>query len=202
MLKIVEPRHAYLLMNHGPVTLITAEHAGRANIMAASWVMPLDFSPPKVLAVIDKKTFTRGLIEASGTFAINLPTRAIAEGTLAAGHVSVLDHAESSFDKFDAFKLKRFASPKLNLPFVEACAAWLECKVIREPHNESTYDLFIAEVVGAYADDQYFANGRWLATSANGAPQPATLHYTAGQHFFESAGLFEVTPAQASSQLK
>jgi flavin reductase (DIM6/NTAB) family NADH-FMN oxidoreductase RutF len=194
MLKLVEPRHAYLLMNHGPVTLITAQHEGRANVMAAAWAMFIDFVPPKLLVVIDKKTYTRGLIESSGMFAINLPTRAIAEQTLAVGHVSAQDHAPEVFDKFEAFGLKRFASPKLGLPFVEGCAAWLECKVINEPHNESTYDLFIAEVQGAYADDQFFAGGRWLTDAANGTAQPATLHYTAGQHFFESAGLFEVKP--------
>jgi flavin reductase (DIM6/NTAB) family NADH-FMN oxidoreductase RutF len=39
------------LLNHGPTTLVTFEHAGVRNVMAASWAMPLDFDPPKVLLV-------------------------------------------------------------------------------------------------------------------------------------------------------
>jgi flavin reductase (DIM6/NTAB) family NADH-FMN oxidoreductase RutF len=31
----------YLLLNHGPVTLVTSAHAGGANVMAAAWAMPL-----------------------------------------------------------------------------------------------------------------------------------------------------------------
>ena len=31
------------LLNHGPTTLVTFEHAGVRNVMAASWAMPLDF---------------------------------------------------------------------------------------------------------------------------------------------------------------
>ena len=56
---------AYKLLNHGPVTLVSSAHQGRRNVMAASWAMPLDFSPPKVAVVIDKGAYTRGLVEGS-----------------------------------------------------------------------------------------------------------------------------------------
>ena len=46
---------AYLLLNHGPVTLISSAHQGRRNVMAASWAMPLDFDPPKIAVVIDTR---------------------------------------------------------------------------------------------------------------------------------------------------
>ena len=65
--------HAYRLLNHGPTVLVSAAHAGRANVMAAAWAMPLDFDPPKVTVVIDKSSFTRRLIEASGAFALSVP---------------------------------------------------------------------------------------------------------------------------------
>ncbi|WP_332672287.1 hypothetical protein [Aromatoleum sp.] len=29
---------AYLLINHGPATLVSARHGGVSNVMAASWV--------------------------------------------------------------------------------------------------------------------------------------------------------------------
>ncbi len=69
----VDLAKAYYLLNHGPTILVTSAHAGRRNIMAAAWNVPLDFDPPKLIVVIDKNTYTRELVEASGTFAINVP---------------------------------------------------------------------------------------------------------------------------------
>ena len=69
----VELAKAYRLLNHGPVTLVTFVHEGAGNVMAASWVMPLDFDPPKLVLVLDRNTYSRCLLEGSGTFVINLP---------------------------------------------------------------------------------------------------------------------------------
>ncbi len=54
----VELPKSYLLLNHGPVTLVSSAHGDRRNVMAASWAMPLDFAPPKVAVVIDSRAFT------------------------------------------------------------------------------------------------------------------------------------------------
>ena len=90
-LAAVDLPRAYRLLNHGPVTLVTSADGERRNIMAAAWTMPLDFDPPKVAVVIDKSTLTRELIEASGTFALNLPCRAQAQATLDVGSISGRD---------------------------------------------------------------------------------------------------------------
>ena len=66
---------AYRLLNHGPTVLVSSAAGARRNVMAAAWCMPLDFDPPKIVVVIDKSTFTRELISASGEFAINVPPR-------------------------------------------------------------------------------------------------------------------------------
>mgnify|MGYP001756795647 FL=1 len=50
------------LLNHGPTVLVGSAHAGRVNVMAAAWAMPLDFTPPKMAVVIDKATLTLSLI--------------------------------------------------------------------------------------------------------------------------------------------
>ncbi|MOA60926.1 hypothetical protein D3C78_1859400 [compost metagenome] len=56
------------------------------------------------------------------------------------------------------------------------------CRVIDEPHNQNTYDLFIGEVVAAWADDRVFRDGHWAYESAD--PQWRSLHYVAGGHFY------------------
>ena len=68
----VELHHASRLVNHGPTVLVSTEHGGRRNLMTAAWSMPVEFTPPRIAVVIDKKTFTRELLQASGRFAIGL----------------------------------------------------------------------------------------------------------------------------------
>mgnify|MGYP006157314425 CR=1 FL=1 len=55
----------------------------------------------------------------------------------------------------------------MNSPLA-GCAAWLVCKLIPEPHNQQSYDLFIAEVVAAWAFEDRMVRRRYLATPATG----------------------------------
>lgn len=181
----VELTKAYRLLNHGPVTLVTSAHQGRRNIMSASWVMPLDFDPAKVVLVIDRNTYTRELMEQSGQFALSIPTRMLAAQVLAAGSSSGREH-----DKFAALGLKTFHGSNQELPLVAGCAAWLECRILPEPDNQQRHDLFIAEVTAAWADPACFSSGRWHFADE----QQRTLHYTAGGAFFSTGESFEVDP--------
>ena len=76
---------AYKLLNHGPVTLVSAAHGGQANVMAASWAMPLDFAPPRVALVVDKSAYTRELLLAAGGFVLGIPGRKLAQARGAGG---------------------------------------------------------------------------------------------------------------------
>jgi len=174
----VELGKAYRLLNHGPTVLVSATHGGRRNVMAAAWSMPLDFTPPKVAVVIDKTTFTRTLIEASGEFALSVPCRALADATYTVGSTSGRDEA----DKFQRYGLGSFAGRATAAPLVEGCVAWLECRLLREPHVQQAYDLFIGEVIAAAADPRVFTSGRWHFAPEHDALR--TLHHIAGGAFF------------------
>jgi len=176
----VDLPRAYRLLNHGPVTIVTSAHAGRRNIMAAAWTMPLDFSPPKVCVVIDKRTLTRELVEASGSFALNIPCRTQAQTTLDVG--SIGGREVTDVDKFAHFGLGTRPATLIEAPLLEGCVGWLECRVLSEPHNQQAYDLFIGEVVAAWADDSVFRDGRWHFDEAPDAKR--TLHYIAGGSFY------------------
>ena len=165
------------LLNHGPTVLVSAEHEGRRNVMAAAWSMPLDFTPPKVSVVLDKQTFTRTLIEASGTFVLGVPSIAIAALTNHVGSVSGRD-----VDKFADGSLVAEPGPATGAPLVEGCVAWLECRRIPELHVEQAYDLFLGEVVAAWADDRVFRGGRWHFADAD--PSLRSIHHIAGGHFY------------------
>lgn len=179
----------YRLTNHGPTVLVTSAHSKQRNIMAAAWNMPLDFDPPKVAIVIDKNTYTRELVLASGSFAINVPCRAQAEMVVKVGSYSgreLLDKPEA--DKFAAHGIQTFAAEKIAAPLVEGCVAWLECKLIPEPHIQDTYDLYLAEVVAAYADERVFSDGRW---HFEGHDALRTIHHVAGGAFFATGESFK-----------
>lgn len=176
----VELPKAYRLLNHGPVTIVTSAHGGRRNLMAAAWTMPLDFSPPKVCVVIDRNTLTRELVEASGCFVLNLPCRTQAQTTLDVGSLGGCD--VPSGDKFAHYGLATRPASRIEAPLLEGCVGWLECRVVAEPHNQQAYDLFIGEVVAAWADAEVFSEGRWHFEGAT--VDRRTLHYVAGGSFF------------------
>jgi len=185
----IQPPQAYRLLNHGPTVLVSTAHNNQRNVMAAAWNMPLDFDPPKVSIVIDKNTYTRELIEASGQFAINVPCRAQAEMVVKVGSSSgreLLGKAEDN--KFAAFDLPTFAAAKIAAPLLEGCVAWLECKVIPEPHIRDTYDLYLAEVVAAWADERVFSGGHW---HFEGHDELRTIHHIAGGNFFMTGVAFK-----------
>jgi flavin reductase (DIM6/NTAB) family NADH-FMN oxidoreductase RutF len=180
----VDLAKAYRLLNHGPTILVTSSHAGRQNIMAAAWNVPLDFDPPKIIVVIDKNTYTRELIEASATFAINVPCVAQIDTVQKVGTHSGRDLEDT--DKFAEYGLETFPAKEITAPLLKGCVAWLECKVIPEPHNQNTYDLFIAEVVAAYADERVFSDGRWHfeGDDQETYDKLRTIHHVAGGSFF------------------
>jgi hypothetical protein len=53
MRQAVDLAHANRLINHGPTVLVSSQHEGRRNVMAAAWSMPVEFTPPRVAVVID-----------------------------------------------------------------------------------------------------------------------------------------------------
>jgi flavin reductase (DIM6/NTAB) family NADH-FMN oxidoreductase RutF len=185
----VDLAKAYRLINHGPTVLVSARHDGVDNVMAAAWACALDFTPPKLTVVLDKATRTRELVERSGAFVIQVPTAAQLRLTHQLGTRSLANEP----DKLRHAGVELFGMDGHDLPFVAACSAWLACRLIPEPHNQQAYDLFIGEVVGAWADTHAFMHGHWRFEEAD--PKWRSLHHVAGGHFYATG-----EPLSASDQ--
>lgn len=180
--------HASRLINHGPTVLVTSAHNGRRNIMAAAWSMPVEFTPPRIAIVIDKSTFTRELIAASGVFCVCIPGAAAADLTYAVGTSS-----GRAQDKFERFGLQAMEGATTGVPLLaDGCVAWLECRLIPEKHTEDAYDTCFAEVVAAAADERVFVNGHWDFHEGNADLH--TLHHVGAGNFAVSSSLLKAKP--------
>lgn len=176
MRKPVELPKAYRLLNHGPTVLISAQHEGYRNLMAAAWVMPLDFDPPKVAVVLDKSTYTRELVEQSNHFALSVPCQSQARMVHGVG-----SHTGRGQDKFTAYGLQSLDEPHARSPLVSGCIAWLDCVRLPQPEQEKNFDLFLGQVTAAWALERVFSAGRW---HFDGKDEMRTLHHIAGGQFF------------------
>jgi flavin reductase (DIM6/NTAB) family NADH-FMN oxidoreductase RutF len=148
------------------------------------------FSPPRLTVVLDKITRTRELIEASGEFVIQIPTVAQARLVHEVGSRSL--HQDPDKLQNCGVELLRFDG--FDQPFVAGASAWLACRLIPEVRNQETYDLFIGEVVGAWADARAFSDGRWRYEHAD--PVWRSLHHVAGGHFYTIGDALDVPLTQ------
>lgn len=177
----VDLGHCYRMLNHGPVVLISVRHGCHSNVMPVAWTTPLDFDPPKIIVILDKQSFTRKLLEASGELAISIPQRKIADQVLLAGSLTGHDG-----DKFERTGLDYFQATASGAPLIKDCAGWFECRLIPEPDNQERYDLFIVEVIAAWSDRRVFSEGRWHFDNDS----DRTIHYQSGGAFFMTGDTF------------
>ena len=114
-------------------------------------------------------------MESAGTFVLQVPCAAQADLVQTVGNIT-----GSETDKFATYGLQVFNGEHTEAPLLEGCVAWLECRLLPEAHNQQTYDLFLGEVVAAYADERVFSDGHW---HFEGHDELRTLHHVAGGNF-------------------
>jgi len=136
----------YRLLEPGPVVLVTSARGARADVMAMSWHMMVDFEPPIVACVISNRDYTFGIVRETKECTINIPTVELAKKVVACGNTSGRD-----VDKFKAFRLTPVPAARVGAPLIAECYANLECRVI-DASMASKYNLFILEVVKAWID--------------------------------------------------
>lgn len=167
---------AYRLLNIGATVLVSAKHGETVNAMSAAWACALDYQPAKLTVVLDKAAYTRTLVEQSGWFAVQIPVAAQVDLVMKLGSESRHTYPQ----KMDGVPV--FYPDGFDVPLLEGCAGWLVCRLMEEPHNQQAHDLFIGEIVGAWADTRIFKDGRWLFHQADDTFR--TLHYVAGGQFY------------------
>jgi flavin reductase (DIM6/NTAB) family NADH-FMN oxidoreductase RutF len=91
----------YQLLEPGPVVLLTTAHKGRANVMAMSWHMMVEFEPPLVACVVSNADYSFAALRATKQCVIDRhPARALAPKIVYVGNCSGRD-----VEKFARFAL-------------------------------------------------------------------------------------------------
>ncbi|MDR3420606.1 MAG: flavin reductase family protein [Xanthobacteraceae bacterium] len=134
----------YQFLEPGPVVLLTTARKGRANVMAMSWHMMIEFEPPQVACVVSNANYSFNALRATGECVIAIPARKLAAKVVKIGESSGRD-----IDKFAAFGLTATPAARIAPPLVADCFANLECKVT-DTRFVNKYNLFILQVLKAW----------------------------------------------------
>jgi flavin reductase (DIM6/NTAB) family NADH-FMN oxidoreductase RutF len=145
-MKEFPPSKVYQLLEPGPVVLLTTAHRGRANVMAMSWHMMVEFEPPLVACIVSSADYSFAALRATKECVIAIPALDLAPQVVQVGNCSGRE-----IDKFAAFGLTAVPASRVAPPLIAECFANLECRVV-ETRLVKKYNLFVLEVLQAWRD--------------------------------------------------
>jgi flavin reductase (DIM6/NTAB) family NADH-FMN oxidoreductase RutF len=134
---------AFMLIEPGPVILVTTNDKGRNNIMTISWHMVMDFTP-KIALTTGPWNYSFQALTHTKECVLAVPTVDLAKKVVGIG-----DCSGKEVDKFRKFGLTAVPATDVKAPLISECLACLECRVTDylEPQG-----IFILEGVHAWMD--------------------------------------------------
>ncbi len=128
------------------MVLLTTASKGHANVMAMSWHMMVEFTPPPVACIVSNADYSFAALRSTKECVISIPSRELARKVVGVGNCSGQD-----VDKFKKFGLTMAPAKSVTEPLVVECFPNLECKVVNS-RLVGEHNLFILEVVKAWID--------------------------------------------------
>jgi flavin reductase (DIM6/NTAB) family NADH-FMN oxidoreductase RutF len=144
----VSPSKAYLLLEAGPIVLVTTAQDGRANVMTMGFHMMIEHSSALIGCVIGPWDHSFAALKATGECVIAIPTVDLAKTVVDIGNCSGSDE-----DKFARFKLKTAKAREVSPPLIADCLANIECRV-EDDSLVDRYNLWILKAVSISVDDK------------------------------------------------
>ena len=141
-----------------PVVLVGANINGKANFNAIGWVCGLEFGPPLISICSNQQHYNNIGIKENQTFSVNTPSVDMVEISDYCGIKS-----GKSVDKSEIFDV--FYGELKTAPMISEACLNLECKLIHTVDTKEIsdtkmgHDIFIGEVIQAYAEEKYLSNG-------------------------------------------
>lgn len=134
---------AFMLIEPGPVTLVTTAVGRRKNIMTISWTTVMDFTPKLAFVTGAWNHSFRALMD-TRECVIAIPSVDMSETVVKIGACSGADT-----DKFKKFELTPVRAKTVKAPLIAECIANIECRVI---DYVKRHDLFVLDGVRAWID--------------------------------------------------
>ncbi|MFX0143861.1 MAG: flavin reductase family protein [Candidatus Hodarchaeota archaeon] len=141
-----------------PVALIGANVNGKPNFETLAYVGIVEADPPMISIASWETHYTNIGIKENGTFSVNTPTENLAELVDYCGIVS-----GKEVDKSKVFDV--FYGDLKTAPMVKVSPLNLECKVVKTfkikeiVDVEQGHEIFIGQIVNAYADENCLIEG-------------------------------------------
>ncbi len=159
------------LVEPGCVVLVTSGSMENPNVMTFSWQTPVNTADPcLILLAVSHVRYSYELIRQNRELVINVPGEQLLEQAHFVGTITGRGR-----DKFKESGLTPIAAGMVEPPWIDECAAHLECRVV-QIFKMSTHDLLICEVIHAAADADLF-DGNWIPEKFH------TLHYLGGNKY-------------------
>lgn len=134
---------AFMLIEPGPVLLVTTNEGGRNNVMTVSWHMVTDFTP-RIALTTGPWNYSFHALRHTGECVLAVPTVDLAETAVRIG-----DCSGAQVDKFREFGLTPLPAARVKAPLIAECLACLECCV--EDYLEEP-GIFLLKGIEAWID--------------------------------------------------
>ena len=134
-----------------PVVIVGANIESKANFMTIAWCSVVENKPPMLSISASKGHYTNIGIRENQSFSINIPSEDLVEATDFVGMKSGKEIDKSKFFQVFYGELK-------NAPMIKEAAINMECKVMNIIDTGKGHEIFIGQVVQAYAEEEYLTN--------------------------------------------
>ncbi len=121
-------RETFEAMSQTGLLLSCTDGRRKQNVMAIGWgTIGIIWGKPVFIVLVRPSRFTYGLIDCSGDFTVNVPSKDLADTVSFCGTVSGRDH-----DKFGERGLTVLPGRKVKSPLIEECPVHYECRVVHK----------------------------------------------------------------------
>ena len=132
-----------------PVVMVTCADGERKDIITIAWAGTVCSDPPMVSISVRKERYSYDIIKKSGAFAVNLVNEELAR---ACDFCGVRSGRE--VDKYESCALRTTDGEETGVPMLDVSPVSIESRV-KEIIPLGTHDMFLAEVVAVYVDENY-----------------------------------------------
>jgi len=135
-----------------PAVIVGANVKNKANYLTVAYCGTVQHIPPMISISLEKEHYTNAGIEENGTFSVNIPSVDMVKVTDYCGIVS-----GQKIDKSAIFNT--FYGKLKNAPMISACPLNLECRLVQKLNISGSNEIFIGEIIEAYAAEQFLTKG-------------------------------------------